>query len=82
MKTFSALLAFCEGNSPATGEFPSQRPMTRNFDIVFYVHLNKRLGKQSSRRWFETPWHPLWRHCNVQQGHEYFTIYDSFGPFY
>ena len=26
----SKLLAFCEGNSPATGEFPSQRPMTRS----------------------------------------------------
>ena len=24
METFSALLAFCEGNSPVTGEFPSQ----------------------------------------------------------
>ena len=27
MKTFSALLAFCAGNSPVTGEFPSQRPV-------------------------------------------------------
>ena len=24
METFSALLALCEGNSPVTGEFPSQ----------------------------------------------------------
>ena len=30
METFSALLAFCAGNSPVTGEFFSQRPMTRN----------------------------------------------------
>ena len=31
----SASLAFCEGgegNPPVTGEFPSQRPMTRNFE--------------------------------------------------
>ena len=30
MGTFSALLAFCAGNSPVTGEFPSQRPVTRS----------------------------------------------------
>ena len=29
--TFSALLALCAGNSPVTGEFPSQRPVTRSF---------------------------------------------------
>ena len=30
METFSALLALCvRGNSPVTGEFPSQRPVTR-----------------------------------------------------
>ena len=33
METFSALLALCEGNSPMTGEFPWQRPVTRGFDI-------------------------------------------------
>ena len=31
----SALLAFCEGNPPVTGEFPSQRPVTRSFDVFF-----------------------------------------------
>ena len=35
METFSALLAFCEGNSPVTGEFPAQRPVTRSFDVFF-----------------------------------------------
>ena len=35
METFSALLALCEGNSPVTGEFPSQRPVTRSFDAFF-----------------------------------------------
>ena len=33
METFSALLALCEGNSPVTGEFSSQRPVTRSFDV-------------------------------------------------
>ena len=32
METFSALLAICAGNSPVTGEFPAQRPVTRSFD--------------------------------------------------
>ena len=41
MKTFSALLAFCAGNSPVTGEFPTQRPVTRSFDIFFDLCLNK-----------------------------------------
>ena len=30
METFSALLSFCAGNSPVTGEFPAQRPVTRD----------------------------------------------------
>ena len=35
METFSALLTICAGNSPVTGEFPAQRPVTRNFDVFF-----------------------------------------------
>ena len=35
METFSALLAICVGNSPAIGEFPSQRPVTPIFDVFF-----------------------------------------------
>ena len=45
VKTFSALLALCAGNSPVTGEFPSQRPVTRRFDVFFDLRLNKRLSK-------------------------------------
>ena len=45
METFSVLLALCVGNSPVTGELPSQRPVTRNFDVFFYLRLNKRLSK-------------------------------------
>ena len=54
MEAFSASLAFCEGNSPVTGEFPSQRPVTQSFDIFFDLHLNKWLSKPSRRWWFET----------------------------
>ena len=38
METFSALLALCVGNSLFAGEFPSQRPVTRSFDIFFVLN--------------------------------------------
>ena len=60
METFSALLALCAGNSPVTGEFPAQRPVTRSFNVFFDLRLNKRLSKQSWGWWFETPSRPLW----------------------
>ena len=63
METFAASLAVCEENPPVTGGFPSQRPVTRSFDI-FYKRMNKQLSKQSIRRWFETPLRSLWRRCN------------------
>ena len=65
IETFSSLLALCARNSPVNGESPSQRPVTRSFDVFFDLRLNKRLSKQSRRRWFETPLRLLWRHCNV-----------------
>ena len=46
METFSALLAICAGNSPVPGEFPAQRPVTRNFDVFFGLRPNKLLSKQ------------------------------------
>ena len=64
METFSALLALCARNSPATGEFTAQRPVTRSFDVFYELCLNKRLSKQSGYWWFETPSDPLWRHSN------------------
>ena len=44
METFSALLTICAGNSPVTGEFPAQRPVTRTFDVFFDLRLTKSLG--------------------------------------
>ena len=58
----SALLALCEVNSSVTGEFPSQRPVTRGFDVFFDLRMNRRLCKPSRRRWFETLSRSLWRH--------------------
>ena len=65
METFSALLAICAGNSPVTGEFHAQRPVTRSFDVFFDLRPNKRLSKQWWGWWFEMVSSPLWRHCNV-----------------
>ena len=45
IETFSALLALCAGNSPVTGEFPSQTPVTRSFDVFIDLCVNKRLSK-------------------------------------
>ena len=58
IETFSALLAVCAGNSP------TQRPVTRSFDVFFDLRPNKRLSKQWWGWWFETPSWPLWRHCD------------------
>ena len=57
MEPFSALPALYAGNSPVTGEFPAQRPVTRNFDVFFDLRLNKRFSKQSIGRlviWYAT----------------------------
>ena len=63
-KHFPRYWPFVRGNHPVTGEFPAQRPVTRSFGVFFDLRLNKRLGKQSRRWWFEMPSHSLWRHCH------------------
>ena len=37
-----------------TGEFTSQRPVTRSFDVFFDLHLIKRLSKQLCGWWFDS----------------------------
>ena len=54
METFSALLV--------PGEFPTQRPVARSFDVFFDLCPNKRLSTQSWGWWSETPSHSFWRH--------------------
>ena len=55
---------------PLCGEFTGHRwipltmPVTRSFDVFFDLGLNKRLSKQSRRRWYERPLRSLWRYCN------------------
>ena len=62
--SFAALLVLCVGNPPVTDGFPLQRPVTWSFDVFFDLRFNKRLSKQSRRRWFETPLISFWRQCN------------------
>ena len=64
MEIFSALLALCAVNSPVNGEFPSQRPVTRSFDVFFHLCLNKRLSKLWWGWWFGMLSGPLWRNRN------------------
>ena len=65
METFSALLTICAGNSPVPGVFPTQKPVTRSFDVFFDLRLNKRSSKRWWGWWFETLSRPLWRHRNL-----------------
>ena len=73
MEIFSALLAICAGNSPVSGEFPTQRPVTGRFDVFFDLHPNKRLSKQWWGWWFETISCPLWRHHNDMRNNDVMT---------
>ena len=53
------------GEFTGPGEFPTQRPVTRGFDVFFDLRLNIRLSKQPWGWWFETLSPPLWRHRNA-----------------
>ena len=53
------------GGFTGLGEFPTQRPVTRSFDVFFDLRLNKRWSKQPWGRWFETPSWSLWRQRNA-----------------
>ena len=76
METYSALLW---GKPPVTGEFPSQRLVTRSLDVFFDLRLNKRLSKQSGCRWFDTPSRSLWRRCNVRSESNKYSIKKALG---
>ena len=67
METLTVLLTIWVMNSPTTGEFPAQRPVTWSFDVFFDLRLYICLSKQSWGWWFETPSRPLWRDCDVNE---------------
>ena len=62
--TIYRITGLCAGNSPVTGEFPSQRPVTWSFYVFLDLRLNKQLNKQSCGWLFEMPSGSLWRQCN------------------
>ena len=64
METFSALLAICTVNSPISGEFTTQRTVTRSFGVFFDLRMNERLSKHLRDWWLETTSRPLWRQSN------------------
>ena len=51
METFFMLLALCAGNSPVTGEFPSQRPVTWSFDVFFDLRINGWVNNHEAGDW-------------------------------
>ena len=71
---------FCVGNSPVTGESPSQSPVALSFDVFFGLHLSESLRKQSGLRGFGMPspyydvtvmddLHPQSAHCKKWTWH-------------
>ena len=57
METFSALLAICAGNSPVSGHFPAQRPVTRAlmFSLICAgINCWVNNGEAGDYRWYCT----------------------------
>ena len=65
---FRVTVPLC-GEFTGPGDFPTQRPVTRSFDVFFDLRMNTRLSKQRWGLWFETPSWSLWRQYNVKWPH-------------
>ena len=63
-KHFPGCWPFVRGIHRSPVNSPSQRPVTRSFDVFFDLRLNKRLSKQSWECWFGTPLRSWWRRPN------------------
>ena len=63
-KHFPRYWPFVRGIHRSLVMFPTQRPVTRSFDVYFDLRPNKRLSKHSWGWWFETLSCSLWRHRN------------------
>ena len=55
METLSPVLVLCQGNLSQV-DSPHKGTIIQSFEIFFAGSLNKLLNKQSSYRWFQTPW--------------------------
>ena len=72
---FQVMMMSSNGNifrvtGPSCREFtghqwiPHTEASDTELDVFFELCRNNRLSKQSLGRWFETPSHSLWHHCN------------------
>ena len=64
-KHFPRYWPIVRGNHWSPVNSPQKRPVTRSFDVLFDLRLNKRVSKQSCGWWFEKLPRLLWCHCNV-----------------
>ena len=58
------LMAFCEGIHRSPMDSPHGGQWRRALMFCLICVNNKRLSKQSRRRWLKTPSRSWWRHCN------------------
>ena len=70
-ETLPTILVLCAGKPPVG--FTHKRTV-RSFDVCFVTSLNKVLDKQSSCRWFESPWCP----CDITVSMHYKTRVNAF----
>ena len=77
METLSALLSLCEGNPALTSGSHRKRTIMQSFDVSFVVSLNSLLNKQSSCKWFETPWRDVTVMRYLQRDPAHYTILAS-----
>ena len=61
MKTFPRYWPFVRDIHRSSVNCPHKGQVTRSFDVLFDLRLNKQLSKLWWGWWFETPTHPLWR---------------------
>ena len=70
------------GEFTGPGEIPTQRPVRRNFDVLFDLRLNKRLSKQPWGWWFETPSWSLWRQRNAILSREEISYLSNYATYW
>ena len=63
-KHFPRYWSFVRGIQRSPVNSPYKGQWRRALVFFFYLRLNQQFSKQWRRRLFETPSHPLWRHCN------------------
>ena len=68
---------FVRGIHQSPVDYHQKGQWCRALMFFFYVHLNKRLSKQSRCWWFETSWHSSWRHYSGLNRHAENTYFSN-----